>query len=287
MIKYVIVSPVRNEEKYIEETILSVLNQTILPAEYILVNDGSTDSTRTIIEKYSSEHTWIKVVDRPPKEHSPGRGVVEAFYEGFNVITETDWDFIVKLDGDLKFNETYFEEIFHYFQEDPKLGMASGTEFIYKRGKIKMVVMPEDHVKGASKVIRKECWDEIGGFERVLGWDTIDEERAQVLGWKTRSYKEIKMIHFKPVGVRQKNIVKREILAGERQHYLGYLPAFAIFKGFYRMFRKPFLIAGVLNIYGFAVASLSRGPQVEDKAIVNNLRNKQRNRLLFKRKLLN
>ena len=83
MTKYVIVSPVRNEEEFIEKTILSVINQTVTPREYIFVNDGSTDSTRSIIEKYEKIHSWIRIIDRPPKEHSPGGGVVDAFYEGF------------------------------------------------------------------------------------------------------------------------------------------------------------------------------------------------------------
>jgi len=287
MTKYVIVSPVRNEEEFIEKTILSVINQTITPREYIIVNDGSTDSTREIAEKYEQEIPWISIIDRPPKEHSPGGGVVDAFYEGFNTIKTHDWEFVIKLDGDLEFNESYFESLIDLFAKNPRLGMASGTTYMFKRGKLVMDIIPEDHVRGPAKMYKRACWDDIGGLPSVLGWDTLDELKAQVLGWETRSYKDIVLIHFKPIGYKQKKIVKRELKAGERQHYLGYLPAFAIFRSFYRMFQKPYIIAGVLNFFGFIFASLGNGPQIEDKEIISYLRSKQKQRLLFKRKLLN
>lgn len=287
MTKYVIVSPVRNEEEYIEKTILSVINQTIPPSEYIIVNDGSTDATRAIAEQYEKKHDWIKIIDRPPKEHSPGGGVVDAFYEGFNTIKVLDWEYVVKLDGDLEFNKDYFQSLIQYFEQNPKLGMASGTTYLIKKGKLVMDVIPEDHVRGPAKMYKRACWEDIGGLPSVLGWDTLDELKAQVLGWETRSYKDLVLIHFKPVGYKQKKIIKRELKAGERQHYLGYLPAFAVIRAFYRMFQRPFFIAGLLNLFGFLGASIGNVSQIEDKEIISHLRHKQKQRLLLKRKLLN
>ena len=287
MVKYVIVSPVRNEEEFIETTIQSVVSQTIQPAEYIIVNDGSTDATRSIAEKYEQQYKWIRIIDRPPKEHSPGGGVVNAFYEGFNTITVADWDYVIKLDGDLKFDDNYFETLIQHFNKNPKLGMASGRTYQIKHGRLRMDFIPDDHVRGPAKMYKRACWEDIGGLPSVLGWDTLDELKAQVLGWETKNYKDIILIHYKPVGYKQKKIVKRELKAGERQHYLGYLPAFVFMRAFYRMFQKPVIIAGILNLIGFIHASLTHGPQVEDKAIVSHLRKKQTQRLLFKRRLLN
>lgn len=287
MNKYVIIAPVRNEEEYIERTILSVVNQTIRPAEFIIVNDGSTDRTRKIIERFLPSNPWMHIMDRPPKEHSPGGGVVNAFYEGYNNIQTSDWDFVIKLDGDLEFENDYFEFLLKKFEEDPKLGMASGTTYLLKHGKLVMDIMPDDHVRGPAKMYKRACWDEIGGLPSVLGWDTLDELKAQVMGWKTRSYKDLVLIHYKPIGYKQKKIVKREVKAGERQHYLGYLPAFAITRGFYRMLQKPYFIAGLLNIYGFIKAEIDGSDQITDTDIKRHLRKKQKERLMFKRKLLN
>jgi poly-beta-1,6-N-acetyl-D-glucosamine synthase len=286
--KYVIISPVRNEEEYIEKTIISVLKQTIQPVEYIIVNDGSTDSTGSIIEKYAANYSRIKTILRAPKPHSPGAGVVDAFYEGFDAIKTRDWDYVVKLDGDLEFQPHYFETLLNEFESDPHLGLASGVTFEpSKSGGLKMDSMPEDHVRGAAKMYRRDCWKAIGGLQRVLGWDTIDELKAQVLGWKTRSYRNLPIIHYKPIGYKQTNVVKREIVAGERQHYLGYLSLFAFLKGLYRMFQKPYIVAGALNIFGFTRSRLFGSEQIKEKELVTHLQKKQWDRLTFKRKLLN
>ena len=287
MKKYVIISPVRNEEEFIETTIQSVVSQTIQPSEYIIVNDGSTDATRSIAEKYEKQYDWIKIIDRPPKEHSPGAGVVNAFYDGYNTLTVSDWDFVIKLDGDLKFDENYFEAQIDHFDQNPKLGIASGRTYQIKRGKLRMDYIPEDHTRGPAKMYKRACWEDIGGLPSVLGWDTLDELKAQVLGWETKNFRELVLIHYKPVGYKQKNIVRRELKAGERHHYLGYLPAFVIMRGFYRMLQKPIIIAGILNLCGYTHACITRGSQIEDKEIISHLRKKQKQRLLFKRRLFN
>ncbi len=284
---YLIISPVRNEEAYIEKTINSVLNQTIRPIEYIIVNDGSTDNTEYIISKYVNKHKWIKTIKRPPKDHAPGAGVVKAFYEGLNNISYKNWDFIVKLDGDLQFESKYFEILLRRFNNNSKLGIASGKTYQYRNGRLVMDSMPDDHVRGPAKMYRRKCWEDIGGLRKVLGWDTIDELNAQVLGWETKSYKDLVLIHFKPIGYKQKNIFKRETTAGERQHFLGYLPTFAIFRGVYRMFQKPYFIAGFLNIYGFLNALFFSKSRINDQNIINHLRKKQKQRLLLKRRLIN
>jgi poly-beta-1,6-N-acetyl-D-glucosamine synthase len=286
--KYVIVSPVRNEEEYIEKTIISVIKQTVQPAEYIIVDDGSTDSTGEIISRYTANYSRIRTIRRTTKPHSPGAGVVDAFYEGFEALKTKDWDFVIKLDGDLEFQPEYFETLLKEFDTNPRLGLASGVTYEPdKKGNLKIDSMPDDHVRGAAKMYRRKCWNDIGGLQRILGWDTIDELKAQVLGWETRSYKQLPIIHFKPIGFKQTNVMKREIKAGERQHYLGYLSLFAILRGFYRMFKKPYIVAGALNLYGFTRSRIFRTEQIREKELVMHLQKKQWDRLTLKRKLLN
>lgn len=286
MNKYVIISPVRNEEDYLEITIEAVINQTILPAEYILVNDGSTDRSGEIISGYVEKYPWIKTVDRPKGEHRPGGGVVEAFYAGFEIMETKDWDFVIKMDGDVKFEKDYFEFQLIKFEQNSRLGMTSGKTYQPKGDKLVLDIMPDDHVRGPAKMYKRECFEAIGGLPKVLGWDTIDELKAQMLGWETRSYKELVLIHFKPIGFKQKKTLKRELIAGERQHYLGYHPLFALSRGVYRMLQKPYIIAGVINIIGFIRAEIVKSTQIPDKAMIAHIRQKQIQRLTFKRKLL-
>src|SRR5664279_1404777 len=122
-IKYVAVSPVRNEEEFLQLTITSMAAQTVKPACWVLVNDGSTDATGRIADGAKQAHSWIRVVNRADRGfRQAGGGVIDAFYEGYDLIDNESWDFLVKLDGDLSFNPTYFEQCFKRFEEDPRLG---------------------------------------------------------------------------------------------------------------------------------------------------------------------
>lgn len=279
MKNYIIITPVRNEEDYIEKTLESVVGQIHLPQEWVIVNDGSTDSTPDIIDRYCKKYNWIKRIDRPDEGHRPGSGVVLAFNHGFQKITVNDYDFIIKLDADLSFEKNYFNFLLDQFELNPKLGMASGTTYNVKGEKLIMDRMPEDHVRGAAKMYRKSCFDEMGGLPAVLGWDTIDELKAQMLGWETRSFPDLVIKHYKPIGFKQKKTLKREMLAGERLNYLGYHPLFAILKCLYNMKRKPFIIGGVLMLTGYLIAIISRGEQIEDKEMIKFQKKKQLKRL--------
>jgi poly-beta-1,6-N-acetyl-D-glucosamine synthase len=286
MRKYVIISPVRNEDEFLEITINAVIKQTVQPSEYIIVDDGSTDRSPEIIAKYTQQYSWIKSITRPKGEHRPGGGVVEAFYTGFDIMETKDWNYVIKMDGDVKFAPDYFEFQMKKFEENPRLGMTSGKTYQPKGDDLILDKMPDDHTRGPAKMYKRECWDAIGGLPKVLGWDTLDELKAQVLGWETRSYKELVLIHYKPIGFKQKKIVKRELKAGERQHYLAYHPLFVASRAVYRCFQKPYIIAGILNFIGFVYAEIARSEQITDQAIKKHLRKKQMERLLFKRRLL-
>lgn len=286
MKKYVIISPIRNEEDFLETTLQCVVDQTILPSEFIIVNDGSTDRSPEIIQKFTSRYPWIRTIDRPKGEHRPGDGVVEAFYSGYGCLTTRDWDYIVKLDGDLRFPPDYFEFQLNAMTDNPRLGMTSGKTWQPRGDRLVRDSMPDDHVRGPAKLYRRTCFEAIGGLQKVRGWDTIDELKAQMLGWETRSFEHLLLVHFKPIGFKQKNIYKREISVGERQHYLGYHPLFAIARGLYIACKKPYLIAGFLNIAGFLAAELCGTIQHDDPEMIRHLRNKQLQRLTFRRRLL-
>ena len=201
-IKYVIITPVRDEEQYIEKTISSVTSQTLKPVEWIIVNDGSVDNTGSIIDKYATEYSWIKTVHRSNRGfRKAGGGVIEAFYAGYNVVEFKDWDFIVKLDGDLSFETWYFEKCFQHFDKDSK----------------------------------------IGGLINAPGWDTVDEVKANMLGWETKSFSDLQILHLRYTGGAEgtwRDMVKH----GRANYIAGYHPLFMLLKCTKRMFQKPFLL---------------------------------------------
>ncbi|MDP1817570.1 MAG: glycosyltransferase family 2 protein [Leadbetterella sp.] len=249
---YIVVSPVKDEERYIEDTIKSVIGQTITPSKWIIVDDGSIDNTSKIIEKYCNNYHWIKLIRlRRDTQRQPGSAVIDAFNAGYEIIKDTDYDYIVKLDCDLRFNLDYFEGLISKFHENEKLGIASGI-YLEKRGDMWSVInMPSYHAAGASKMIRKACFQQIDGFVSCRGWDTVDEIRAQTNSWETRHFEELKFYHLKTEGSGIGQL-RTNILHGEVFYLTGGSRFFLFLKIIHRiLFCRPLIIAGLMMFWGY------------------------------------
>jgi poly-beta-1,6-N-acetyl-D-glucosamine synthase len=280
--KYVIVSPVRDEEQYIEGTLRRVVRQTVLPAQWIIVDDGSSDRTGQIMDEYAKEYPWIRAVHRSDRgQRIPGAGVMEAFYDGFHRLMSPHWEFIAKLDGDVGLEPNYFERCFQRFKEDPKLGICGGMMYCYKRENLVLEANPVFHVRGPIKLYKRSCWDAIGGLIKAAGWDTVDEVQANRLGWRTKSFADLKVIHQRPTGAVQ-GTWRDGVKMGRAAYFAGYHPVFMLAKCLKRLFQEPYAAGAVAHGYGFASAYLKRLPQVEDQALIRYIRNQQIRRLLFR-----
>jgi len=281
--KYVIVSPVRDEERFIERTIHSVADQRIRPTEWIIVDDGSTDQTASIIDRHASEHSWIRVVHRNNRGHrQSGGGVVEAFNDGYNAISCREWDFLVKLDGDLAFNELYFERCFERFRTEERLGIGGGTIYHLLGGQERVEKGPQFHVRGATKIYRRQCWDELGGLWIAPGWDTVDELKAQMLGWKTETFTDIRVLHQRLTGTaesRWNDLIKN----GLARYVAGYHPVFLLASCLLRLTYRPYLIHSLGLLFGYCKGYVKRVPQVNDPELIRFVRKQQMNRLIGRR----
>lgn len=275
--KYVIISPVKDEVRYIETTINAVLRQTKKPDQWIIVDDGSRDGTAMSIERYAAKVSRIQVlkIDRNTRRQ-PGSGVIQAFLAGYRLVRDADFDFIVKLDCDLDLPPDYFEHLMEKFSEDGKLGIASGVYLEAKRGRWLPVEMPDYHAAGASKMVRASCFREIGGFVPVRGWDTIDEIKAQNLGWKTTHFKELQFYHLKNEGSGV-GLLRTNLMLGETYYLTGGGKLFFLLKVLHRtLLGKPFFLGGLLMLGGYLRPWVSRR-----RMLVSDAESK------FYRKLLN
>jgi poly-beta-1,6-N-acetyl-D-glucosamine synthase len=280
--KYVVITPVRDEEQHIRYTLNCMVRQTILPAEWIIVNDGSTDDTGRIIDEHASQYPWIRVVHRQNRGfRKPGGGVVEAFNEGYRTLQTSDWEFIVKFDGDLSFEPDYFECCLRNFGNDPKLGVGGGI-ICYVVDNVKTFEEgPAFHVRGATKIYRRNCWEAVGGFWPAPGWDTFDEVRANSLGWSTLTFKDLHLIHHRHTGTAD-GFWKPLVKYGRANYICGYHPLFMLSKCIARLVRKPYIIGSIGLMYGFVSAYLTSIPQVDDRATITYLRRQQISRLLYR-----
>lgn len=281
--RYVVVTPARNEEDTIGKTCASMVAQTVPPAQWVVVNDGSTDATREIVASYAREHPWILLKDREDRGFRQlGAGVVHAFDEGFAASDVANWDFVVKLDADLSFEPDYFENMLHRFDRNPRLGIASGKTFLpLPDGSKKLEWCHDEHVRGPAKMYSRACFDAIGGLEAVRGWDMIDETRAQMQGFETWSFLEEELIHHRPIDGRQEHVLRSRFDMGRLYHYLGYHWLYLLVRSLRSAAQDyPRVLGGLLLFAGWHWALLRREPRY-DADFIAFVQKKQMARMSF------
>ena len=275
---YAVITPVRDEEEHLVSTLDSMIAQTVLPRAWIIVDDGSTDRTPQILDDYAGRYPWITVVRRADRGfRKSGGGVVEAFNYGLSTL-QADWDFLVKFDGDLTFEPTYFESCLREFAADGRLGIGGGVICYVENGEKSFEEAPAFHVRGATKIYRKACWEAIGGLMQAPGWDTFDEVKANSCGWTTRSFPDLHLVHQRETGAADgawRSLVKY----GRANYICGYLPLFMLLKCVKRLARRPYFLGSLGLMAGYVGAYLTGVPQVDDPAAVRYLRRQQLNRL--------
>ena len=218
---YYIVIPAHNEEAFIQLTLDSLASQTILPKKVVVVNDNSTDKTAEIVTELAAKNSWISLVNKTSEAiHLPGSKVIQAFRKGYETLDE-NYDIIVKLDADLILPNNYFETILNIFKADSKVGMAGGFAYIEKNGDwILENLTDKDHIRGAFKAYRKDCFLQIGNLKPAMGWDTVDELLAKFYGWKVITDASLKVKHLKPTGANYNKTARFK--QGEAFYSLGY-----------------------------------------------------------------
>jgi glycosyltransferase involved in cell wall biosynthesis len=218
---YYIVIPSYNEEKFIGLTLQSLVEQTVLATEIVVVNDNSTDKTAEIVAGFAAKYPFISLVHKTSETiHLPGSKVIQAFQTGLETLDD-NYDLIVKADGDLIFPSNYFETIIQQFQSDDRIGMVGGFAYIEKNGNwILENLTDKDHIRGAFKAYRKECFKEIGGLKPAMGWDTVDELLCKFYHWKVVTDAALKVKHLKPTGANYNKTARYK--QGEAFYSLGY-----------------------------------------------------------------
>ena len=200
--KIYIVIPAHNEGKYIAETLQSLVNQTVKPDRVIVVDDNSIDNTSQIAIDFAAKYPFIELVENSSSaEHAPGSKVINAFYKGYYELPE-DYDIICKFDADLIFPENYLETLALHFESDESIGMVGGFCSVLKGKKWETENLTgKDHIRGALKAYRKNCFVQIGKLKPSMGWDTADELVARFHGWKIFTDASLVVKHLRPTGL--------------------------------------------------------------------------------------
>jgi len=256
---YVLITPARNEEAFIEKTINSVISQTVLPKQWVIVSDGSTDRTDEIVKKYLVKHPWIKLVRMPEHRDRSFAAKVGSFIAGMNSMQNMDFEVIGNLDADISFDREYFQFLLDKFHTIPDLGVA-GTPFVENGySTMKDSFEGEKHVAGGCQLFRRKCFEEIGGYKpnKAGGIDWIAVTTARMKGWETRSFREKVFIHQRKLGTGGNGRMGAIFAYGKKDYYLGGHPLWQIFRTLYRMTKKPFIMGGFALLAGYLWAMVS------------------------------
>ena len=272
---YVLVSPCRNEADYMRRTLDSVVAQTLQPALWVIVDDGSTDETPDILADYATRHDWIRVVAKPDRGHrAVGPGVIEAFYAGYETITPETYDYLCKLDLDLDLPPRYFETLIERMEQNPRIGTCSGKPYIRRGDRLVSERRGDEMSVGMTKFYRRACFEAIGGFVREVMWDAIDCHKARQVGWIAVSWDhpDLNFEHLRPMGSSQTSIWTGRRRHGFGQYFMGSNPLYYAATCVFRALEPPYILGGLAMAQGYLEAWLKRTPQLDDPELIAFIR---------------
>jgi glycosyltransferase involved in cell wall biosynthesis len=257
---YVLITPARNEEAFIKKTLDSVVQQTFLPVKWVIVNDGSTDNTASIVERYTARYDWIELVNRPVRKERHFAAKVHAFNAGQEKVKDLDFEVIGNLDSDVSLEKDHFEFLLGKFKEDRRLGVA-GTVFKEEGYNSETDSLEgQFYVSGQCQLFRRQCFDDIDGYfaNKAGGIDWIAVTTARMKGWKTRSFNERSFFHHRHLGTAERSVLAASFAYGEKDYILGGHPVWESFRILYRMTNRPYVVDGLALGLGYGSAALRR-----------------------------
>jgi glycosyltransferase involved in cell wall biosynthesis len=281
MWQYVLITPARDEAKFIRLTLSSVIGQTVRPLRWVIVSDGSTDGTDDVVERYAAEHSWIELVQMPKRSHRDFGGKVRAFNAGYEAVKHLDYEAIGSLDADVSFDPGYFEFLLQKLSANPSLGLV-GTPFAEgRRQKYDYRFTSLDHVSGACQLFRRKCFEQIGGYVAVAGGgiDYLAVINCRMKGWATRTFTEKTIQHHRPMGTANCGVVAGCFRAGVKDYRFGNHPVWEIFRVLYQTTRPPLVIGGLSKLCGYLWALCLRYPRPISEDILRFTRREQMRRL--------
>ena len=285
--RYVLISPCRNEADVMRQTLDTVIAQTIRPAKWVIVDDGSTDATPQILAECAARHDWIQVVRRQDRgRRAVGPGVIEAFYAGYETIDPDDYDYLCKLDLDLRLPPGYFEGLMQRMEANPRIATCSGKAYIEKNGGLECERHGDETSIGASKFYRVDRFKELGGFVRQVMWDGIDCHRCRMRGWIACSWDDpdIRFVHLRPMGSTQQSIYAGRMRHGYGQYFMGTGFLWMLATALFRIPEKPYVIGGLFILWGWLKSRIKRLPRYEEPGFREFLRRYQWRALLVGKK---
>jgi glycosyltransferase involved in cell wall biosynthesis len=263
-------------------TLESVIDQSLRPALWVIVDDGSSDGSLEIIREYMERFDWIRLVEIPDRGHrAVGPGVISAFNAGLASVRLQDYSYLCKLDLDLDLPPSYFELLIERMEGDPRIGTCSGKPYVRRGDTLVSERRGDEMSVGMTKFYRRSCFEAIGGFVPEVMWDAIDCHKARQLGWRAVSWDdpEIRFEHLRPMGSSQTSIYTGRRRHGFGQYFMGSDPLYFLATAVFRAFEPPYVLGGLSMLQGYIGAWLRGDRRLDDPELVAFIRSYQRRAL--------
>lgn len=280
--KYVVITPAHNEEKFIEKAIFSIIDQKLRPIKWLIVNDGSTDRTKEVVEKYLYENDFIELLNLDRGKDRSFGNKARAFNLGVQHLKGVDYEFIGNLDADIFLGREYYANILQLFAEDQKLGLCGGIIYTTVGNAFVTADQTLDSVAGAVQLFRRECFIDIGGGYIPLPYGGIDaaaEIMAKMKGWTVRKYPKNKAYEQRQTGTATSSPLVACYRLGRRFHSLGYGLILFSLRCIYRIGDPPVVLGSLATLLGFFGSVIKRRPVLLPDEVVKYWRREQRIRL--------
>ena len=269
-------TPVKNEEENLPNLVKSVVEQTIKPILWVIVDDGSTDKSPEIIEKARKKNEWIEGIKLPKGKRDLGLHYAYVCKQGFDYATEfckkkgIGWNYISLLDADIRLEEDYFEKLIIEFERNPKLGIASGGIYYQTDDGLLWVKTRRDLPRGANRIWRRKCFEETEGFKVTYSPDAVSNVKAKLRGWETKQFKDLVSIQARPTSSAE-GLWKGYEFRGESTYYLCYHPIHAFLKGLKHLLQPRFYLS-FAYFSSYLSGFIHKKPRIEDEEIRNYFR---------------
>ena len=277
----VLVTPARNEARFIELTIQAVIAQTARPLKWVIISDGSTDGTDDIVRRYTRGYAWIELLSLPQRAERNFAGKAHAVRDGLARLEGLPYEVIACLDADITFGVDYFSFLLAKLASDPELGLA-GTPYRESTSEIyDYRFVSSTHVSGACQVFRRDCFEEIGGYvsSKVGAIDTIAATTARMKGWKTRAFTDRIAFHHRLIGTAEHGTLRARFNLGKRDYAIGNHLLWEAFRCAYQATRKPWVLRSMALAAGYIWAAARRDARPVSREFVAFRRREQMHRL--------
>ena len=284
--KYILITPAKNEAKYIEQTIQSVCKQTVKPQAWIIVNDGSADNTADIVSQYLGGNQFIHLINLPSQQKRHFSGKVHAIKQGFELADKLNinYDFYGNLDADVSFTETYYEILLGRMMDTKDIGIAGGHVYdLTKSGFIPQQNISYESVAGPIQFFKKECYRDIGGYvASELGLvDAIAEVTARMKGWTTKTFSDLVVYHHRATGSQDNTPFQMARTEGKKEYIFGYHPAFHIARSMQRLLSPPLILGSLVRSFYFFKCYFDNTQRPVDDEFIKFLRNEEMHKLKY------